>query len=83
MLFRSQGEIFAKNLEKVEKVRLLADAKGVEVAHVVLAWYLTVPSIDAVIPGAKRPKQIVSNLETLKVQLTPDEIRTIDSIFKA
>ncbi|AWV35415.1 aldo/keto reductase [Paenibacillus odorifer] len=78
-----QGETFAKNLEKVDKVRHIANAKGVEVAHVVLAWYLTVPSIDALIPGAKRPEQIVSNLETLKVQLTPEEIKTIDSIFKA
>lgn len=78
-----QGETFAKNLEKVDKVRQIANAKGVEVAHVVLAWYLTVPSINALIPGAKRPEQIVSNLETLKVQLTPEEIKTIDSIFKA
>ncbi|MEK3738199.1 aldo/keto reductase [Paenibacillus sp. FSL H7-0941] len=78
-----QGETFAKNLEKVDKVRQIANAKGVEVAHVVLAWYLTVPSIDVLIPGAKRPEQIVSNLETLKVQLTPEEIKTIDSIFKA
>ncbi|WP_340033541.1 aldo/keto reductase [Paenibacillus sp. FSL E2-0202] len=78
-----QGETFAKNLEKVDKVRQIANAKGVEVAHVVLAWYLTVPSIDALIPGAKRPEQIVSNLETLKVRLTPEEIKTIDSIFKA
>ncbi|CAH1055911.1 Aldo-keto reductase IolS [Paenibacillus pseudetheri] len=31
-----QGETFAQNLEKVDKVRKIADAKGVEVAHVVL-----------------------------------------------
>lgn len=78
-----QGETFANNLEKVDKVRHIAEAKGVEVAHVVLAWYLTVPSIDALIPGAKRPEQIISNLATLKVQLTPDEIKAIDTIFKA
>lgn len=78
-----QGETFAKNLEKVDKVRQIADAKGVEVAHVVLAWYLTVPSIDVLIPGAKRPEQVVTNLQALKVQLTPDEIKLIDSIFKA
>lgn len=78
-----QRENFAKNLQKVEQARQIAEAKGVEVAHLVLAWYLTVPSIDALIPGAKRPEQIVSNLETLKVQLTPEEIQAIDSIFKA
>ena len=31
-----QGATFAKNLEKVDKVRQIADAKGVEVAHAVL-----------------------------------------------
>src|SRR4051812_12169220 len=36
-----QKEVFAQNLEKVEQVRKIADAKHTEVAHVVLAWYLT------------------------------------------
>ena len=48
-----QGEDFAKNLEKVEQLRKIANAKQAEVAHIVLAWYLTRDSIDAVIPGAK------------------------------
>ena len=38
-----QGEAFAKNLEKVEQLRKIADAKQTDVAHLVLAWYLTPP----------------------------------------
>ena len=48
-----QGEEFAENLEKVEQLRKIADAKQTDVAHLVLAWYLTRDSIDVVIPGAK------------------------------
>lgn len=77
-----QGEAFEQNLEKVEKVRKIADAKGVEVAHIVLAWYLTRDAIDAIIPGAKRAEQVLNNLKTLDVQLTNEETQEIDQIFQ-
>lgn len=76
------GEEFAKNLEKVEQLRKIAEAKQTEVAHVVLAWYLTHDAIDVVIPGAKRAEQIVSNLKTLDVQLTAGDIQRIDRMFR-
>jgi myo-inositol catabolism protein IolS len=78
-----QGEAFVRNLEKVEQVREIAHAKNAEVAHVVLAWYLTRPSIDALIPGAKRPEQVTNNLKTLDIQLTNEEIEKISRIFQA
>ncbi|CAM3936637.1 aldo/keto reductase [Cohnella lubricantis] len=78
-----QGEAFAANLEKVDQLRGIASEKGAEVAHVVLAWYLTRDTIDALIPGAKRPEQVANNLRTLSVELTPDEVERIDRIFRA
>ncbi|MFJ7825942.1 aldo/keto reductase [Psychrobacillus sp. NPDC096623] len=77
-----QGEAFVANLEKVEQVRKIADAKGEEVAHVVLAWYLAQDGIDFIIPGAKRADQVQSNLKTLDVRLTAEEIQAISSIFQ-
>ena len=77
-----QGEEFEKNLGKVEQLREIANAKQAEVAHIVLAWYLTRDSIDAVIPGGKRADQVLNNLKTLDVQLTENEIAKIDGIFK-
>ncbi|BBU39619.1 putative oxidoreductase YccK [Aeribacillus pallidus] len=77
-----QGEAFARNLEKVEQLRPIAEAKNAEIAHVVLAWYLTVDSIDAIIPGAKKPEQVLDNLKTLDVQLTKEEIEKISRIFQ-
>ncbi len=65
-----QGDAFISNLEKVEKLNVIANAKDVEVQHIVLAWYLTQPAIDAVIPGAKRADQVLNNLKTLDVKLT-------------
>lgn len=77
-----QADKFKKNLEKVEQLRKIANEKNAEVAHVVLAWYLTHDSIDVVIPGAKRAEQVLDNLKTLDVHLTEEEINEIDRIFK-
>lgn len=74
-------ETFEQALEKVEQVRHIADSRGAEVSHVVLAWYLTREAIDVIIPGAKRADQVLHNLKTLEVQLTQEEIQKIDRIF--
>ncbi|MFK9093502.1 aldo/keto reductase [Bacillus salipaludis] len=76
-----QKEIFEQTLMKVERVRKIAHAKGAEIAHVVLAWYLTRDAIDVIIPGAKKAEQVLHNLKTLEVQLTTEEIQEIDRIF--
>ncbi|SER89704.1 Predicted oxidoreductase [Gracilibacillus ureilyticus] len=77
-----QGETFKQNLKKVEQLRPIAKQKNVELVHLVLAWYLTRDSIDAIIPGAKHADQVIDNLKTLDVHLTEDEIDQIDDIFK-
>ncbi|MFB5674476.1 aldo/keto reductase [Paenibacillus terreus] len=77
-----QGEAFLRNLEKVEQARLIADQKGVELAHLVLAWYLKQPAIDVLIPGAKKPEQVKENLKTLDVSLTDSETQAISEIFR-
>ncbi|WP_181347467.1 aldo/keto reductase [Thalassobacillus sp. CUG 92003] len=76
-----QGEEFKLNLAKVNQLRPIAEEKGVDVPHIVLAWYLNQPSIDAVIPGAKRTQQVVDNLKTLDVDLSDKEISNIDDLF--
>jgi|SRR5699024_6210903 len=74
---------FEKNLAKVEKLRPIAEEKQADIAQIVLAWYLTRETIDAVIPGAKRPEQVLSNLKAIDVNLTEEDIQTIDDIFSS
>jgi aryl-alcohol dehydrogenase-like predicted oxidoreductase len=78
-----QEGVYEQHLKKIELVREIASAKSAEVAHVVLAWYLTRKCIDVIIPGAKRADQVLQNLNTLKVQLTAGEIQEIDRIFQS
>lgn len=76
-----QGEKFKENLAKIDELRDIADNHNVDVAHIVLAFYLTQPSLDVVIPGAKQPHQVVDNLTTLEVNLTKEEIEKINVLF--
>lgn len=76
-------ENYHRNLEKVEQLKTIANMKGVDVGHIVLAWYLTRGPIDAVIPGAKTPEQIMNNGKAADVALTEEEIHRIDVIFKS
>lgn len=78
-----QEGVYEQNLRKIELVREIATAKGAEVAHIVLAWYLTRKCIDVIIPGAKNADQVLQNLHTLKVQLTAGEVQQIDRIFQS
>ncbi|MEC1384997.1 aldo/keto reductase [Bacillus velezensis] len=77
-----QGEAFHQNLERVDKLRAVAEEKGAQTAHIALAWLLSQPAVDAIIPGAKRPVQLKHNLDALNVQLTEDEVQYISDIFK-
>lgn len=76
-----KGQQFKDNVERVEKLRPIAEEKGVSIANIVLAFYLQVDVIDAVIPGAKRMEQINANLQTLEVSLSPEEVDFIDQTF--
>lgn len=76
-----QGERFKENLKKVDKLHDIAKEHNVEVAHIVLAFYLTKPSLDVIIPGAKRKDQVIDNLKTLDVKLTKENLDTIEKLF--
>src|SRR5699024_4491279 len=77
-----QGEAFAKNLDKVEQLRPIADAQQADIAIIVISWYFNPCCIDGVIRGAKRPEQVLNNLKAVEVNLTDDEIKKIDQIFR-
>ncbi len=76
-----QGEDYLKNLEKVDALRPLAADHGVEVAHIALAWCLSRQGMDTIIPGAKSPQQLESNLKAGQVKLSATELETIDQLF--
>ena len=61
----------------IEAMRPLADARGVSVAQIALAWLLHQPQVTSVIVGAKRPDQLADNIAATKVVLDADELKTL------
>ncbi|MDX3905570.1 MAG: aldo/keto reductase [Pigmentiphaga sp.] len=56
----------------------IAQARGISVAQVALAWLLHQPHVTSVIVGAKRGDQLQDNLASVKVELTADDLKTLD-----
>ena len=68
--------------DAIDVMKAIADAKGVTVAQVALAWLLHQPVVSSVIVGAKRMDQLTDNLAATKVDLTADELAKLDAVSK-
>ena len=64
----------------IDAMRPIAEAHGVSVAQIALAWLLHRPQVTSVIVGAKRPDQLADNLAATTVVLTDDEMRALDAV---
>ncbi len=77
-----QPEVFPAIIAKVDQLRELAQRYATDVPYLVLAWYLTRPAIDVLIPGAKSAEQALQNLQTLDLVLEEEDIAAIDEMFR-
>ncbi|HTU11842.1 MAG TPA: aldo/keto reductase [Allosphingosinicella sp.] len=66
----------------IDAMRAIADAKGVTVAQIALAWLLHQPAVTSVIIGAKRIDQLEDNLGAVDVALSADELAALDAVSK-
>jgi aryl-alcohol dehydrogenase-like predicted oxidoreductase len=80
---RFQGENFQKNLELVDRVREIAESKGVTATQLALAWVMAQsdrggnPTVVP-IPGTKRVRYLEENAAAADVELTDDDLRRLD-----
>ena len=75
---RFSGESFARNLELVDRVRALAEGKGVTPSQLAIAWVLAQGDDVVPIPGTKRRRYLEENLGALEVELTPEDLAAIE-----
>ena len=64
----------------IDAMRPIAEAKGVSVAQIALAWLLHQPRVTSVIVGAKRPDQLADNLAAADVTLSTDEFAQLAAV---
>jgi aryl-alcohol dehydrogenase-like predicted oxidoreductase len=80
---RFTGENLDANRALGDRVRALADAKGVTAAQLALAWVLSRGSDIVPIPGTKRRTYLEQNAASAEVELTPDEAAHQDALGPA
>lgn len=72
------------NLERgyncIDAMRKIADARGVSVAQIALAWLLHQDVVSSVIIGAKRVDQLDDNIAATALRLSADELATLDAV---
>ena len=66
----------------IDAMRPMAQAHGVSVAQIALAWLLHQPQVTSVIVGAKRPEQLADNMAATRVALSAAELEQLDQISR-
>jgi aryl-alcohol dehydrogenase-like predicted oxidoreductase len=75
---RFAEENFMKNVELADRVREVADGKGVTPGQLALAWLLAQGNDIVPIPGTKRRKYLEENAGAADVELTEEDLRRIE-----
>jgi aryl-alcohol dehydrogenase-like predicted oxidoreductase len=77
---RFQGENFQRNLRLVEHIRKLAERKNCTSSQLALAWVLAQGKDIVPIPGTKQRKYLEENVAAVKIELTPEDLKSIQTM---
>jgi aryl-alcohol dehydrogenase-like predicted oxidoreductase len=75
---RFMGENFQKNLELVDKVKEIAEGKGVKPGQLALAWVLAQGDDIVPIPGTKHLNYLQENIGAVDITLSEEDLRRLD-----
>jgi len=75
---RFQGENFQRNLDLVERVREVAQEKGVTAGQLALAWLLHQGDDIVPIPGTKRREYLEENAAAADIELSGEDLQRIE-----
>jgi aryl-alcohol dehydrogenase-like predicted oxidoreductase len=70
-----------ENRPIVDAVQRVADARGVPMAHVALAWVMHNPVVDAPIVGPTKSHHLTDAVAALDIELTDDEITALEEHY--
>jgi aryl-alcohol dehydrogenase-like predicted oxidoreductase len=76
---RFAGAAFDKNLVLVDRVRTIAQRRGVTAGQMALAWVLAKGGDLVPIPGTKRRKYLEENAAAAEIGLTPEEVAELEA----
>lgn len=80
---RFQEEALRQNIELADRVRALADERGVTPAQLALAWLHAKGKDIVPIPGTKRPERLEENVAASAIELSDEEVAALDRALPA
>jgi aryl-alcohol dehydrogenase-like predicted oxidoreductase len=80
---RFQEEALRQNVELADRVRELAAERGVTPAQLALAWVHAKGSDIVPIPGTKRPERLEENAAAAEIELSDEDVATLDQAIPA
>ena len=69
-------------LERVQRLRPIADGLGLTMAELALAWILREPNVASAIVGSSRPEQIQQNAAASGIDLDEETVRTVEAALE-
>jgi len=66
----------------IDAVQRLAEARGVSMAQIALAWVLRNPLVSAPIVGATKPNHLAEAVEALALTLTDEEAQELEAPYR-
>ncbi|MEZ4887738.1 MAG: aldo/keto reductase [Chitinophagales bacterium] len=79
---RFLGENFQKNLDLVAEVEAIAANKGVKTAQIAIAWVLSKGENIVPIPGTKKEKYLIDNVNSVNVVLSESELEKLNQLSR-
>ena len=76
-------EIDADLADRVDRLRPIAERRGMTLAQLAIAWLLPRRAVTSVIIGATRVEQVEENVAAAQFELTPQDLAQIDALFPA
>jgi aryl-alcohol dehydrogenase-like predicted oxidoreductase len=64
-----------------EKLKTIADERGVTLSQLVLNWTKEQPGITCVLAGARNPQQVLDNVKAVDFRLSADEMNRINALI--
>jgi aryl-alcohol dehydrogenase-like predicted oxidoreductase len=71
----------ANSRQIASAVARVAEQRGCTASQVAMAWVNSRPGVTSVLTGVDRVEQLHANLQAMQMQLTPQEIESIDSWY--
>jgi voltage-dependent potassium channel beta subunit len=77
-------EAWQKNIEKVKKLKTIAEKLGTNRVLLAYAWVLKNPNVSSAITGASKPEQVIESVKALEIipKLTDEVMEEIEAVLE-